>query len=380
MTMCSWPWAGGWKAAGGLHCWGGGETRPQTFPAPSNPCKHQADAQQEDWRRLGGPLCPSIPLSPLLGTKDRRPSWNCRIPAHISLCSVQLMAALGSAGGSVTPWQPAVTVAVFLLGTGCRCRTTVARLGSRVAWHCRAPNSAPVTLTMTTVSASVPRCSREVSGAGGHPHAAPVSASLKCHLPTLLPSHRMVVRCLWPLQPEWHLLPGPEQRPKAQRHPLAPLPGAQLLAEGHPHDDPTLQLLTGLQPLPALREVWDKGWLGAAKMPQLLQGTFAMSYIFLLLFIPFFRSLRCHHGHAGGAAGRGEGRCRSWSCRSWSGTKPDLPKWAPPCGNPLISPQLLSLNFCWASGFCPGDKTPRSSQGWGSENHWDHVLSEGPQT
>lgn len=28
------------------------------------------------------------------------------------------------------------------------------------------------------------------------------------------------------------------------------------------------------------REVWDKGWLGAAKVPQLLQGTFAMSYLF----------------------------------------------------------------------------------------------------
>lgn len=130
----------------------------------------------------------------------------------------------------------------------------MARLGSRAAWHCRAPNSAPVTPTTTTVSASAPRCSQEVSGAGGHPHAAPVSASLRCHPPTLLPSHRMVVRCLWPLQPEWHLLPGPEQHPQAQRHPLAPLPGAQLLPEGHPHDDPTHQLLTCLRPVPALRE------------------------------------------------------------------------------------------------------------------------------
>lgn len=151
----------------------------------------------------------------------------------------------------------------------------MAQLGSRVAWHCRAPNSAPVTLTMTTVSTSVPRCSREVSGAGGHPHAAPTGASLRCHLPALLPSHRMVVRCLWPLQPEWHLLPSPEQHPQAQRHPLAPLPGAQLLPEGHPHDDPTQQLLTCIE-----GGVRDKGWLGPAEMPQLLQGTFAMSYVF----------------------------------------------------------------------------------------------------
>lgn len=57
--------------------------------------------------------------------------------------------------------------------------------------------------------------------------------------------------------------------------------------------------------------------------------------------------------------GRAEGCCRRWSCRSWSGTKPDLPKWAPAYGNPLISPQLLSPNFCWASEFCPGDRAPR---------------------
>lgn len=57
--------------------------------------------------------------------------------------------------------------------------------------------------------------------------------------------------------------------------------------------------------------------------------------------------------------GRGEGRCRSWSCRSWSGTKLDLPKWALAYGNPLISPQLFSPNFCWALGFCFGDKAPR---------------------
>lgn len=28
-------------------------------------------------------------------------------------------------------------------------------------------------------------------------------------------------------------------------------------------------------------------------------------------------------------------------------------------GNPLIPPQLLSPNFCWASGFCIGDGAPR---------------------
>lgn len=175
----------------GLRCWAGGGTRPQTSPAPSIPCKHQADPQQEDWRRLGGSSLPQHTTTSTLGDQGEEAKLELQDPCpHPSvLCS----APLSSAGGSETPWQPAVTVAVFLLGTGCRCRTTVARLGSRVAWHCRAPSSAPVTPTMTTVSASVPRCSREVSEAGGHPHAAPLSASLLFHLLALLLSHRMVV-------------------------------------------------------------------------------------------------------------------------------------------------------------------------------------------
>lgn len=52
-----------------------------------------------------------------------------------------------------------------------------------------------------------------------------------------------VVRRLWALQPEWHLLPGAAQHPQAERHPLALLPGAQLLAEGHPHADTAHGLL-----------------------------------------------------------------------------------------------------------------------------------------
>lgn len=40
------------------------------------------------------------------------------------------------------------------------------------------------------------KCAQMLSGgewSRGHPHAAPVGASLRCHLPALVPSHRMVV-------------------------------------------------------------------------------------------------------------------------------------------------------------------------------------------
>lgn len=164
--------------------------------------------------------------------------------------------------------------AVLGRAAGSRCRTTAARPGSRAAWRCRAPASAPATPTTTTASASAPRCSQEVSEPGGDAHTAPTGAHPGFHPPTLLPPRRLVVRRLRPLQPERHLLPGPAQHPQAQRHPLAPLPRAQLLPEGHPHADTTRQLLarrrpaTAPQPVPA----WhggrgpgggrEKGWLG----------------------------------------------------------------------------------------------------------------------
>ncbi|XP_069658110.1 angiopoietin-4 isoform X2 [Haliaeetus albicilla] len=54
--------------------------------------------------------------------------------------------------------------AVPCRAAGCRCRTTVARPGSRAAWRCRALASAPATPTTTTASASAPRCCREAGG------------------------------------------------------------------------------------------------------------------------------------------------------------------------------------------------------------------------
>lgn len=198
------------------------------------------------------------------------------------------------------PWPSrAMTVALTVAtamphwaGTGCHCRTTAARLGSRAGWHCRAPASAPVTPTTTTASASVPRCCQEVSRGGGTP-----ISTRGCPL-GMPPSHpvpprRLVVRRLRPLQPQRHLLPGPAQHPQAQRHPLAPLPGAQLLPEGHPHADTTRQLL-GCQ-RPGRRwcqpgtggRVWEKGRLGRLSPPRNVFPHFCF-----LLFIPSPGSLR----------------------------------------------------------------------------------------
>lgn len=129
--------------------------------------------------------------------------------------------------------------AMARVAAGSHCRTTAARPGSRAAWPCKAPTSAPAMLTTTTASASVPRCCQEVSSEVWAGVLAPCPP--RCHPPA--PSHRVVVRRLWALQPEWHLLPGAAQHPQAERHPLALLPGAQLLAEGHPHADTAHGLL-----------------------------------------------------------------------------------------------------------------------------------------
>lgn len=127
------------------------------------------------------------------------------------------------------------------VAAGSHYRTTAAQPGSRAAWPCRAPTSAPAMLTTTTASASVPRCCQEVSSKVRAGVLAPCPS--RCHPPA--PSHRVVVRRLRALQPEWHLLPGTAQHPQAERHPLALLPGAQLLTEGHPHADTARGLLAG---------------------------------------------------------------------------------------------------------------------------------------
>lgn len=175
------------------------------------------------------------------------------------------------------------------------------RPGSRAGWHRRAPASAPVTLTTTTASASVPRCCREVSR-GWDTHIAPMGANLGCHPAPLLPPGRLVVRRLWSLQPERHLLPSTAQHPQAQRHPLAPLPGAQLLPERHSHDDTTCQLLAcqcsgqhrhSCQP-GTEGGLWERGQLGDTEPSWPLQGSFSPSYIFhsCLSCIPGTRALQ----------------------------------------------------------------------------------------
>lgn len=91
-------------------------------------------------------------------------------------------------------------------------------------------------------------------GPGWGPRAAPPAPS-PAPRSRPAPSRRLVVRRLRPLQPERHLLPGPAQHPQAQRHPLAPLPGPQLLAEGHPHADTARGLLARWRtPVPAPTE------------------------------------------------------------------------------------------------------------------------------
>lgn len=149
---------------------------------------------------------------------------------------------------------------------GSRCRTTAARPGSRAAWPCRAPTSAPATPTTTTASANAPRCCREVSGELGlgsqnHPPKTSRAPSPTARSRPAPSSRRLVVRRLRALQPERDLLPGPAQHPQAQRHPLALFPGPQLLAEGHPHADTARGLLarcrTPCRPQTRARPRWN---------------------------------------------------------------------------------------------------------------------------
>lgn len=60
----------------------------------------------------------------------------------------------------------------------------------------------------------------------------------------LIPPIRLVVRCLWFLQPQWDLLHRGPQHQETQRHQMAPLQRPQLLPALHLHDGATLRLLT----------------------------------------------------------------------------------------------------------------------------------------
>lgn len=61
--------------------------------------------------------------------------------------------------------------------------------------------------------------------------------------PCLRSVPRLVVRCLWPLQPERGVLPSQLHDSPVQWHEMALLEGAQPQAEGHDHDDPASGLL-----------------------------------------------------------------------------------------------------------------------------------------
>lgn len=166
------------------------------------------------------------------------------------------------------------------------------------------------------------KCAQMLSGGErrewGDTHAAPMGAHPGCHPATPLPPRRLVVRCLRSLQPERHLLSGPAQHPQAQRHPLAPLPGTQLLPEGHPHADTTRQLLAHRRSgrhrnrcQPGTEGgVQDKGWLQETEPSRPLQGSFSPSYIFFTLVYPIFWEPahrgegQWHRGCAGGTRGR----------------------------------------------------------------------------
>lgn len=81
-----------------------------------------------------------------------------------------------------------------------------------------------------------------------------------CFLPSFPPSPRMVVRCLWPLQSQRHLLSCSSPCAQAERHPLALLPGPQLLAACHPHDGAAHR---------HLRRVWAVGGTPEKSPPRL---------------------------------------------------------------------------------------------------------------
>jgi len=120
------------------------------------------------------------------------------------------------------------------------------------------------------------------SDMGAHP---------RCHPPTLLPPRRVVVRRLRPLQPQRHLLPGAAQHPQAQRHPLAPLPGPQLLPEGHPHADTTRQLLARRCPPGTEGGGRERGWLRETEPSPPPHRRFSPIYYFLLYFFILFSEM-----------------------------------------------------------------------------------------
>ncbi|XP_014388515.1 PREDICTED: angiopoietin-2 isoform X1 [Myotis brandtii] len=69
------------------------------------------------------------------------------------------------------------------------------------------------------------------------------------HLQVRADAHgRLVVRRVWPLQPERNVLPAEAEHQQVQRHQVVLLEGLGLLAQGHGHDDPARGLL---RPAPA---------------------------------------------------------------------------------------------------------------------------------
>ncbi|XP_059541837.1 angiopoietin-2 isoform X5 [Myotis daubentonii] len=69
------------------------------------------------------------------------------------------------------------------------------------------------------------------------------------HLQVRADAHgRLVVRRVWPLQPERNVLPAAAEHQQVQRHQVVLLEGLGLLAQGHGHDDPACGLL---RPAPA---------------------------------------------------------------------------------------------------------------------------------
>lgn len=225
--------------------------------------------------------------------------------------------------------------------------------------------------TTTTASASVPRCCQEVSR-GWDTHTEPMGAHPGCHPTPLLPLGRLVVRCLWSLQLERHLLSSAAQHPQAQWHPLAPLPGAQLLPEGHPHDDTTCQLLV------CQHSGWhrhlcqpgtegglgERGQLGDTEPSWPLQGSFSPSYIFHSCLSRCGNLCTAERDSSTVTVPEGPTGSDKGLRRSWQGGLCLEPAPAPPQrdlahGNQPIPPQLLSPSFCGTEGFCPRDGGPR---------------------
>lgn len=161
------------------------------------------------------------------------------------------------------------------------------------------------------------KCAQMLSGGkrrGGDTHAAPTGAHPGCHPANPLLPRRLVVRCLRSLQPERHLLSGPAQHPQAQRHPLAPLPGTQLLPEGHPHADTTRQLLahrrSGRHRLARREGSGRRDGCGRLSPPGRCREAFPPVIFFFTLVYPIFWEPahrgegQWHRGRARGTRGR----------------------------------------------------------------------------